>query len=82
MRSPERVLVHTDAIVPSPTGDVEISGETGAVQGAPIEQYYTLALCHYFLDQCDQARPYIRIALRIAPNDANAQQAARLCGLQ
>jgi tetratricopeptide (TPR) repeat protein len=79
MRSPERALVHTASIEPSPTGDVELNGETGAVKGAPIEQYYTLALCYYFLDQCDQAQPYIRVALRIDPNDANARQALRLC---
>jgi len=79
MLSPERTLIRTEPIIPSATGDVEFVGETGPVAGSPIEQYYTLALCYYFLDECDQAQPYIRVALRIDPNDANAQQTARLC---
>ena len=64
---------------PDAAGEVSIKGGTGPVEGPPIEHYYILALCHYFLDQCDQALPYVRVALRIDPNDANALETLRLC---
>ncbi len=77
--TPERDMVRVE-LSPSREGRVETSGVTGAVRGLPIERYYILALSYYFLDECDQARPYIRVALRIDPNDANALQTAQLCG--
>ncbi|MBN1876247.1 MAG: tetratricopeptide repeat protein [Anaerolineae bacterium] len=77
--SPERTLVHTSHILPLPDGSVDVLGDTGSVKGLPIENYYSLALCYYLLDECTQAQPYIEIALRIDPNDANALQTQRLC---
>ncbi|MBN1487326.1 MAG: hypothetical protein JW981_06750, partial [Anaerolineae bacterium] len=76
---PEGRLLRIEPIIPSITGDVNLDGITGAVKGPPIEQYYTLALCYYFLDQCEDAQSYIEVALRIDPNDANALQTQRLC---
>jgi hypothetical protein len=49
------------------------------VKGPPIETYYTLALCYYFLDECNNAQPYIQTALRLDPEDANARQTLSLC---
>lgn len=80
LETPERTLVHTPALTPDADGRIEVSDTTGPVFGPPIEHYYTLGLCHYFLDQCDQAMPYIRVALRIDPDDANALQTLQLCG--
>ncbi len=79
LQLPERITVHTSPLFPTPEGTVEVSGDTGPVKGPPIETYYTLALCYYLLDECDQAQSYIQVALRIDPNDANAQQTANLC---
>lgn len=76
---PERTQAHTDPIFPAPDGQVRLSGETGAVLGPPIEHYYILALCHYYLDQCSQALPYIQVALRLDPADANALQTLQWC---
>jgi tetratricopeptide (TPR) repeat protein len=80
LETPERALVRTPVLTPDREGRIELSDATGPVFGPPIEYYYTLGLCHYFLDQCDQAMPYIRVALRIDPNDANALQTLQLCG--
>lgn len=78
--TPEETQIHTEALRPDAEGRIEASGLTGPVKGPPIEHYYTLALCHYFLDQCGEARPYINVALRIDPEDANALETQRLCG--
>lgn len=77
--TPEKGTVHTTVLRPDAQGVVEENGATGAVSGPPIEYYYTLALCYYFLDECDEAEPYIQIALRIAPEDANSLETQRLC---
>ncbi len=79
LQSPERSRVYTPPLIPLADGSLSLDGTTGAVRRAPIEYYYTLALCHYFLDQCSEALPYIEIALRIDPEDANALQTRRLC---
>lgn len=76
---PERTQARTEPILPAPDGQVRLSGETGAVMGPPIEHYYILALCHYYLDQCSQALPYIQVALRLDPADANALQTLQWC---
>ena len=76
---PERTPVHTAAMLPDAQGVVELSGATGAVKGPPIENYYTLALCYYFLDRCDEAQPYIETALRLDPEDGTALQTQQLC---
>ncbi len=80
LMTPERTRVRTAEMLPTPDGRMQLAGETGPVKGPPIENYYSLALCYYLLDECDKARPYIEIALRIDPDDANAQQTWRLCG--
>lgn len=77
--TPEKTLVRTEPLFPSPEGQLEFAGTTGPVTGPPIEQYYILALAHYQLDQCDRARPYIDVALRIDPEDAQALTALDLC---
>lgn len=77
--TPERVIVHTTPILPAADGRAELEGETGTVKGPPIETYYTLGLCYYYLDECDQALPYIQIALRLDPEDATARQTLNLC---
>lgn len=79
LRTPTRAIVRTQSFSPDAEGKVTLNGETGSVRGVPIEYYYTLALCHYFLAQCDQAEPYLNVALSIDPNDANAQQIWKLC---
>ncbi len=76
---PEGTVVRTEPIYPAPDGLVEMSGETGAVKGPPIENYYNYALSHYLLNECDQAMPMIEIALRIDPEDANARRTLELC---
>jgi tetratricopeptide (TPR) repeat protein len=76
--TPEGGMVRVE-LTPDGAGQVSIKGSTGPVEGPPIEHYYILALCHYFLDQCDQALPYVRVALRIDPNDANALETLHLC---
>jgi tetratricopeptide (TPR) repeat protein len=78
--TPEKETVRTEPLVPDTEGNVELNGTTGAVTGPPIENYYTLALCYYFLDQCEDAYPHIEVALRIDPEDANALQTLQLCG--
>ncbi|HNT77726.1 MAG TPA: tetratricopeptide repeat protein [Anaerolineae bacterium] len=77
--TPERATVHTAPIFPAPDGRVELEGETGTVKGPPIETYYTLGLCYYYLDECNNAQPYIQTALRLDPEDANARQTLSLC---
>ena len=79
MRSPERQIIRTEPIFPAPDGRVEMNGSTGAVAGPAIESYYTLALCYYLLNQCSDAIPYIEVALRIDPTDANAVRTWELC---
>lgn len=78
--TPEQKTVHTDPLIPTSDGQAEANNTTGAVKGPSLEFYYTLALCHYFLDQCDQATPYIQTALRLAPEDPTVLQTQRLCG--
>lgn len=78
--TPEETQIRTEALRPDAEGRIEVKGLTGPVKGPPIEHYYTLSLCHYFLDQCGAARPYINVALRIDPDDANALETRRLCG--
>lgn len=78
--TPEQKTVHTDPLIPTADGKAEANNTTGAVKGPSIEFYYTLALCHYFLDQCNQATPYIQTALRLAPADPTVLQTQRLCG--
>jgi tetratricopeptide (TPR) repeat protein len=77
--APERTPVHSEPLTPQADGRLDYSGITGPVKGPPIEFYYTEALCYYFLDQCDKAEPYIQVALRIDPEDANALETYRLC---
>jgi len=77
--SPEGALVRTEPIFPAPNGEVKMVGITGVVKGPPIEYYYSYALSHYLLDQCDEAMPMIQVALRLDPEDANAQQTLELC---
>ncbi len=77
--APERVPIHSEPLTPDANGRLVVSGITGPVKGPPIEFYYTEALCYYFLDQCDKAEPYIQVALRIDPEDANALETQRLC---
>lgn len=79
MRSPERQLIRTEPIFPAPDGRVDISGSTGPTQGPTIDTYYTLALCYYLLNQCESAIPYIEVALRLDPTDANAVRTWELC---
>lgn len=79
MRSAERELVRTEPIFPAPDGRVEMNGSTGPTQGPTIDIYYTLALSYYLLNQCDSAMPYIEVALRIDPTDANAVRTWELC---
>ncbi len=78
--TPEETQVHTPALRPDAEGRIDENDITGPVKGPPIEHYYTLALSHYFLDQCSEATPYINVALRIDPEDANALETRRLCG--
>jgi len=77
--TPEGWVVRTDPIFPAPDGNAQLSGSTGVVKGPPIEYYYSTALSHYLLDQCDEALPAIEIALRIDPEDENALQTRELC---
>lgn len=77
--TPERATVRTEPIFPAPDGRAELEGETGTVKGPPIETYYTLGLCYYYLDECDDAQPYIQTALRLDPEDATARQTLGLC---
>ncbi|MBN1261245.1 MAG: tetratricopeptide repeat protein [Anaerolineae bacterium] len=77
--TPERLPIRTVALTPNAQGVIEATGGTGSVKGPPIETYYTLSLCYYYLDQCADAQPYIDVALRIDPEDANALQTQRLC---
>jgi tetratricopeptide (TPR) repeat protein len=79
LETPEGARVRTDPMFPTPEGQVSFTGETGRVAGPPIEYYYTLGLAHYLLDECNQALPYIRIALRIDPEDTTALRALELC---
>lgn len=79
LQSSERLNVRTEALAPLSDGSLELIGVTGPVRSAPIEHYYTLAFCYYYLDQCNEARPYIDIALRIDPEDVNALEMRRLC---
>ncbi len=79
LRTPSRAIVHSEPFYPDAEGRVTLNGETGAVRGVPIEYYYTLALCHYFLAQCEQADPYLNVALAIDAEDANALQIWKLC---
>ncbi len=79
LRTPSKAWVRSEPFYPDAEGKAVISGETGPVRGVPIEYYYTLGLCHYFLAQCDQADPYLNVALAIDPDDANAQQIWSLC---
>jgi len=79
LTSPEGALIRTEPLFPSPGGQVQMSGATGAVKGPSIETYYSYALSHYLLDECDQAIPLIEVALRIDPNDENAQRTMELC---
>ncbi len=76
---PEKRPFHSEPLIPDDEGMISANGSTGPVKGPPIEFYYTAALCYYFLDQCDKAEPYIHVALRIDPNDANALETQRLC---
>ncbi|HRT32629.1 MAG TPA: tetratricopeptide repeat protein [Anaerolineae bacterium] len=75
-------VIHTAPLRVEADGSVTASGTTGVVKGAPIETYYTLSLCYYYLNRCEDARPYIAVALRLDPQDANALQTQRLCGGQ
>lgn len=80
LRTAEGVPIHTEGMTPDAQGTVTLNSITGPVKGPPIEHYYTLALCYYFLEQCSDAQPYIDVALRIDPDDANALQMMQLCG--
>lgn len=80
--SPERTTIHTPPLRPEPDGLLFLQGATGTVRGVPIETYYTLSLCYYYLGRCADARPFIATALRLDPQDANALQTQRLCGGQ
>lgn len=80
--TPEGNTVRTAPLRVEADGSVTLSGATGNVKGVPIETYYTLSLSYYYLNQCADARPYIAVALRIAPEDANVLQTQRLCGGQ
>ncbi len=80
LKSAEGMPIHTEGMTPDAQGAVTLNSITGPVKGPPIEHYYTLALCYYFLDQCSDAQPYIDVALRIDPDDANALQMMQLCG--
>ncbi len=77
--TPENTPVHTPAIFPAPDGRVSMDDETGAVKGPHIENYYILALAHYLLDECNQAVPYLNVALRINPQYEYALQTLELC---
>ncbi len=82
LKSPNGVTIHTAPLRVEVDGSVTLNGATGGVKGAPIETFYTLALSYYYLDECAKARPYIEVALQLAPEDANVLQTQRLCGGQ
>ena len=44
-----------------------------------IENYYTLGLAHFYMDQCNLAMPLFQKALAIDPNDPNAHGGINLC---
>lgn len=44
-----------------------------------IENYYTLGLAYFYMDQCNLAMPLFQKALAIDPNDPNAHGGINLC---
>jgi len=60
-------------------GLVEVELEATPVEGPRIDYFYTLGLAHYFLDECEKAYPLFEAALKIDPEDANAQRGVQLC---
>ena len=47
--------------------------------GERVEYYYELGLSYAYLDQCDQARPWLEEALAIDPQSLPALQGLELC---
>lgn len=77
--SPESTLIRTEPIFPAVDGRAVLEGTTGRVKGPAIEHYYSFALSHYLLDECEKAIPLIEVALRINPEDTNALTTLELC---
>lgn len=71
--------VHSDPFRATLDGSVQAEFETGLVDAAPIEYYYTLGLAYYYLDQCDKSYPLFEAAMLIDPEDPNAPEGIRLC---
>ena len=63
----------------SNTGNLKATLTTGWVAGPPIEDFYTLGLAYYYLDQCEKAHPLFNAALQIDPEETNAIQGIKFC---
>jgi len=63
----------------SNTGNLKATLNTGWVDGPPIEDFYTLGLAYYYLDQCTKAYPLFNAALQIDPEETNAIQGIEFC---
>jgi len=59
--------------------DLKVSLETGWVAGPPIEDFYTLGLAYFYLDECDKAYPLFDAALQIDPEEKNALDGVKYC---
>ena len=54
-------------------------GKAIELGGDKIENYYTLGLAHFYMDQCNLAMPLFQKALSMDPNDPNAHGGINLC---
>jgi len=60
-------------------GTLKASLETGWVAGPPIEDFYTLGLAYFYMDECEKAYPLFNAALQIDPEETNAIEGIRFC---
>ncbi len=63
-------------------GRVNLQLAADWVAGPPIDYLYTLGLCYYYMDLCDEAYPLFYAALQIDPDEYNAWEGIRLCDIR
>jgi tetratricopeptide (TPR) repeat protein len=72
---------------PLTTGPLDVEADGSAslempadwVEGPPIDHLYTLGLCYFYMDECDDAYPLFYAALQMNPNERNAWEGIGYC---
>jgi hypothetical protein len=71
--------LNTGSLRAQSDGTLEMTLESGWVEGPRIEYFYTLGLAHFYMADCEKSYPLFDAALAIDAEEQNALEGIRLC---